>query len=205
MMREQPKEWCSLGNPVSAHPCDQIHTPCDNSPGHPGKTTFLKFMLTQLISAGQVVLLCDSYEVYLFYHGQVYLRLTVFGFGELPRHQHMRYCPIWALIDMDYNDHRPPITSTSNIWPIQASPPNPIQWKLWVKQNTAAVWGMPLWNMEELMQGYVFSLSSLSAINPGCVVQRRFVTDCPSSLLQFTSPSPVQQLSKQTGEVPPAP
>lgn len=39
-----------------------------------GKTTFLKFVLARLISAGQVVLLCDNTEVYLFYHGQVYFQ-----------------------------------------------------------------------------------------------------------------------------------
>ena len=127
-------------------------------------------MLARLISAGQVVLLCESYDVYLFYHGRVYYRLTESGFGELPERQHMQYCPIWTLIDVDFKDRGPPISATSDIWPIQVSSPNPARWKLWVKQYKASVLGMPLWNMKELMEGYVFSLFSLSAIDPGHVV-----------------------------------
>ena len=34
----------------------------------PGKTTFLNFMLTRLISAGQLVLLCEDSEFHLFYN-----------------------------------------------------------------------------------------------------------------------------------------
>jgi len=126
----------------------------------PGKTTFLKLMLARLISADQVVLLCDSINTYLFYQGRVYTRLTQFGIGSLPKHQEIPYCPVWALIDVDFNDRGPPLSSTSNVWPIQASSPNPIRWKSWQKQYGAAELGMPLWNEEELMAGYVFSLFS---------------------------------------------
>src|SRR5258708_10563390 len=76
----------------------------------PGKTTFLKFMLARLISARQVVLLCDSSDVHLFYRGQVYFRSAMFGFGGLPKRRRTPYCPIWALIDMDYQHQGPPIT-----------------------------------------------------------------------------------------------
>ena len=137
----------------------------------PGKTTFIKFMLARLISAHQVVLLYSNFKVHLFYHGQVYTRPAESGFDYLPRHQKTRYCPIWALIDVDSRDQGPPITPDDNIWPIQMSCPNPVRWKSWRKQNRAVLLGMPLWNMEELMEGYVFSQFSFSAIDPGHAVR----------------------------------
>ncbi len=144
--------------------------PCATTHQHisPGKTTFLKFMLVRLISARQVVLLCNSTAVHLFYRSQVYSRLMMVGcFEDLPQRKGAPYCPIWALIDVDYQGHGPPISSSSNIWPIQSSSPNPIRWKHWKKQNGAAMLGLPLWKMEELMEGHVFGLFSLSTIDPG--------------------------------------
>jgi hypothetical protein len=136
-----------------------------------GKAAFLNFMLTQLISAGQVVLLCNASEIYLFYCGQVYSRLTVSSFYELPKRKGTRYCPIWTLIDADFKNEGPPLTHESNTWPIHAAPPNPIQWKAWQKQYQSALWGMPLWDMEELIEGYVPGLFPISAIDPGHVVR----------------------------------
>ncbi len=155
-----------IGASLRSLPCATTHQRI-----FPGKTTFLKFMLARLISARQVVLLCDSSDVHLFYRGQVYFRSAMFGFGGLPKRRRTPYCPIWALIDMDYQHQGPPITGSSNIWPIQASSPDPARWKHWHKQNGAALLGLPPWNMEELMKGYVFSLFSLSAINPGHVAR----------------------------------
>jgi hypothetical protein len=134
-----------------------------------GKTIFPNFMLAQLISAHQVVLLCDASTIYLFYHNQVYSRPTASGFSGLPARKGTLYCPIWALIDMDCVDKGPPIVDASNIWPIQTSS-NPTQWNLWLRHNQAALLGMPLWDMKELTEGYVFGLFSLSAINPGNAV-----------------------------------
>ena len=132
----------------------------------PGKSLFLMFMLVRLISAHQVVLLCGSSEVFLFYCGRVYSRPTASGLGELPRHQHEEYHPIWALVDVDYIGQGPPITNLSNIWPIQASSPNPVLWKAWSKQTNASILGMPRWNTEDLIKGFVFSLFSLPLIRP---------------------------------------
>ena len=126
----------------------------------PGKTTFLKFVLAQLISAGQAVLLCDNYNVWLFYRGKVHFRPVDSSFRSLPKKT--PYCPIWALIEVDYQDHGPPFHLGSNIWPIQASSPNPIRWRSWHKQNNAALWEIPLWGMEDLMSGYAFDLFLLS-------------------------------------------
>jgi hypothetical protein len=146
-------------------------------------------MLVQLISADQVVLLYDTSETYLFYSGEVYEQPRQSGFKNLPEN-HRPHFPVWALIDMDFGDRGPPITSSSDIWPVQASS-NSVQWKSWSKQFGAAELGMPLWNMEELMKGYVSSFFSLSAIDPGHVVQQRFVAESPSPFPQFTSSAPV--------------
>ena len=87
-----------------------LTVPCATTHQHisPGKTTFLKFMFMQLISARQVILLCDSTDVRLFYCGQVYPWLMMFGFRNLPKHQGALYFPIWALIDVDYQGQGPP-------------------------------------------------------------------------------------------------
>ena len=132
---------------------------------------FLNFMLARLVSARQVVLLCDGFEIRLLYQGQVYSRPSESGFRHLPKHSKKPYCPIWALIDVDFKGKEPFIPPDSNVWPIQASSPNPARWKSWAKQFISAVWGMPLWDMRELNEGCVFGFSPLSAIDPGHIVR----------------------------------
>ena len=111
-------------------------------------------MLAKLISAQEVVLMCDSVLIYLFYRGELYHRPLSGGFIFLPTPPLRKYYPIWALIDVTYL-HEPPIVESSNIWPVQTSSPNPIQWNSWRKHNNAALFGMRLWNMDELLLGYV--------------------------------------------------
>ena len=137
----------------------------------PGKTIFLKFMLARLISAGQVALLYKTPKIYLFYRGGVYSQNKSEGFNYLPWRPRTGYCPIWALIDGDYEGEGISLGGDSAIWPIHATSPNPKRWKEWLKQNNGAILGMPLWNVEELVEGCVFSLFSLSAIDPGHVIR----------------------------------
>ena len=159
-----------------------------------GKTIFLTFMLAQLVSAHQVVLYYSPNRIVLFYRGEVYTRSSQYGFDDLPRHPEVSYCPVWTFIDMDYLDGPPPMTPESKVWPIQASSPIPSRWKSWRKQTGAALLGMPLWNMEELVMRYVFALFPLFATDPGHAVLWRFVADRPP-------PSPRSlRVSKRTGE-----
>ena len=104
--------------------------------------------------------LCDNSELYLFYCGQVYFNLMESRI-TLPRSR-FGY-PIWTLIDVDFQDREPPyaITGRKHVWPIQTSSPNPARWKHWSERNEAAILGMPLWSMEELVKGYVFNLFPL--------------------------------------------
>jgi hypothetical protein len=135
-----------------------------------GKTMFLNFLLARLISARQVVLLHNISKVYLFYRGQVYSRLEVSGLKNLPKRLETGYYPLWLLIDVDTRGQEPIIPGGPELWPIQACSPNHLQWKPWKKQFGAAEWGMPLWDMEELMEGYVSGLFPLPTIDPSHVV-----------------------------------
>ena len=144
------------GSPTRSSPHTMTHRPAHS----PGKTTFLIFMLARLISAHQVVLLCGNAKIHLFYRGQVYYQPAESDF-TLPRSLYDH--PIWSLIDVDFKDREPPesITGIRSVWPIQTSSPNPVRWKYWSKQAEAAILGMPLWTMEELVKGYVFNLFPL--------------------------------------------
>jgi hypothetical protein len=136
-------------------------------------------MLARLISVNQVVLLCLSTQLFLFFDGKVYTRGDL-NLWHLPKHS--RGQSMWTLADMDSEQQGPHFNKAHRIWPIQASSPDPNRWKTWIKQFGAGMLGMPLWNMEELMKGYV-----ISCFLPGHVVwQGKLVTDC-SRPLQFTS------------------
>lgn len=113
-------------------------------------------MLVRLISAGQVVLMRHSSEIYLFYRGRVYSQSVVPGTWGLPKRSQMEYCHIWTLFDVDFESKEPQPGSHPDTWPIQTTSPNPNRWKSWSKQARATLLGMPLWNMVELMKGYVF-------------------------------------------------
>ena len=141
----------------------------------------------RLISARQVVLMCLASVVYVFYQGQVYSRpVTSDYFYNLPVLKEAGYYPLWTLIDMGAKEEEPPLNKNIRVWPIQVAPPNPVRFKSWRRRYGAPLLGMPLWNMEELMQGYVFSWLFLSATDPGLVILSRLITDCPSPLIQFT-------------------
>ena len=130
----------------------------------PGKSNFLKFMLAWLLSAQQVVLLCNNDLTYLFYSGGVYSRPTAPAFMYLPVHQGEPDRSVWVVIDVDSSDHGPPVTGDLTVWPIQASSPKSIRWRIWRKQlPRTALWGMPLWNRKELLEGYAFSTFYLSS------------------------------------------
>src|ERR1700733_12149152 len=110
----------------------------------PGKSVFQNFMLAQLISAQQVVILFTSPQVYLFYQGQVYLRPATSNVDYLPCHTDAdEPWPIWTLIEVDYDEGGPPIEHNLDLWPIQTSSPAPICFELWKREYRASLFGMP--------------------------------------------------------------
>ena len=102
---------------------------------------------------------------------------------NLPKRK-TQYYPLWVLIDVDYENHGPPLAST-NVWPIQTSSPNSARWKAWRKQTGGALLGMPLWNMDELMKGYVFSLFSFLPSRSSLTVLRFLVYIFSPNLMTF--------------------
>ena len=160
------------------------------------------FMLVQLITAHQVVLLSNTRKDYLFYRGQVYSRPPEAGYENLPENQQTNYSPVWALVSTDSVERAPTISRKSNIWPIQASSPNPIRWRAWTKQLGAALLGMPLWTMEELTTGYALSLFSLSVIDSD---QSPVSSLTDLRLLQVTPSARLRQVSRISRGIPPAP
>jgi hypothetical protein len=130
-----------------------------------GKTNFLKFMLARLISARQVVLLCDNSDTYLFYRGSVHSRPTEpNGFKNIPT-RNKGYYPVWTLVDFDPQDREPPLIRSTGVSPVQASSPNPIRFQSWAKKNGAALLRIPVWSVDDLVAGYDFSQLPLSAVD----------------------------------------
>lgn len=112
-------------------------------------------MLIRLLSASQVVLLCNTTIIHLFFNGHAYSRPASSGFHYLPRHPGFDNLAPWALIDVDFQDVGAPLDNDSDVWPIQVSDPNPIRWRSWLERFGGVEWGMPLWNLEDLLRGCV--------------------------------------------------
>ena len=109
-------------------------------------------MLAQLILAKQAVLLVFPTQLYLFYCGKAYYRNDL-DFNTIPlRGIRGR---MWALINSDSKKEGVVLDVGFRIWPIQASSPRPERWKSWITQFNGNLWGMPLWEMDELNKGYV--------------------------------------------------
>ncbi|KAF8893281.1 hypothetical protein CPB85DRAFT_1330806 [Mucidula mucida] len=119
-----------------------------------GKTLFLWYALIRLITLGQLVIFAQSDERFLFYNGTVYSA----GANDRPalpvfRGDKVKPKPfIWTLIDAD-GGIVPPHLVHSPCFPVQASAPNPICYKQWMKQRCGARLSLPLWSRKELWQG----------------------------------------------------
>jgi len=137
-------------------------------------------MLAHLLSAKEVVLLYDPYQILLFFRGKVYQRPAKSGLSFLPMPPIGFYYPIWMMVHV-IGLQVPSIPESLRFWLVQTSSLNPIQWSSWVKHNQAGLFGMSLWDMLELIAGYILACSSLSAI------WWNLLTDCP-----FPSSLPLQ-------------
>jgi hypothetical protein len=104
-------------------------------------------MLVRLISASQIILLCGPTSAFLFYSGTVYRRQTTADLSDLPEREG-GYRPLWTLIDLDSVKQGQPL----DLIQISGRSRHALdQWELWSKQCRAALFGLPLWNTEELM------------------------------------------------------
>jgi hypothetical protein len=137
----------------------------------PGKTIFLNFILARLISARQVVLVYDGTRLRLFLPGQSILSSGGVRFRySSSRSKHT----ILSHMDVDRRRQPEPRATYPNGIKSLADPdvlPGPPSMEVVAEAVQRCSVGVPLWDMEELMEGYVFSLLSLSAIDPGHVVR----------------------------------
>ena len=151
---------------------------------HPGKTTFLAFMLAQLIMAEQVVLIVSPPQLFLFYQGEVY-RNDGLNFMDIPECGPEKR--IWALIDPC---GQVVLNLRFKIWPLWASSPCPDRWRPWIGRFCGLRLGMQLWTLEELNKWYVvhFFCTTIHVI---CRESSRIFTD---SSPQFAPPVVFQRL-----------
>ncbi|TFK73737.1 hypothetical protein BDN72DRAFT_893700 [Pluteus cervinus] len=114
-----------------------------------GKTTWLWFMLVSIIACRRPVLFHTSNTgTQPFHDGQIY------RISENP-HPFLQNTITYALIDVDLNLGPPPgylVPENEDTFPIQASSPNKEKYDRWTKQRNPGVWGMPLWENEELLR-----------------------------------------------------
>ncbi|KAL5480206.1 hypothetical protein ACEPAI_1476 [Sanghuangporus weigelae] len=121
-----------------------------------GKTTWLWFMLIYLLTLKKNVALHTKGRTYLFYHDRVYIASSGPDVTWPPSTAVRDR--IWCLIDSDERVGPPPSYLTSKdegrIFPVHAAPPNPARYYKWFKQRGGVVIGMPLWNEEEIIEGF---------------------------------------------------
>ncbi|GJJ07149.1 hypothetical protein Clacol_001349 [Clathrus columnatus] len=112
---------------------------------------------------GQPVALSMGDTLYLFYDNNVWspknrntLPFPIAKKVEDLRTEHRPF--LFVLIDQDVSasEPGPDLVFGDDIFPIQASSPNPSHFKRWAKTRNAAMWGLPLWNKTELNMAYAF-------------------------------------------------
>ncbi|KAG6820340.1 hypothetical protein H0H93_002000 [Arthromyces matolae] len=120
-----------------------------------GKTFFLFYLLVQLLRRHQHVVFYirgiaylfspqeDGYDIYKVYPNE---------HPELPPCELNAF--VWSLIEVLPTQSVPPLlVSLQQSFPIMAPSPNGALYRDWKKQREARLWGMPLWNHDELLEG----------------------------------------------------
>ncbi|RDB20043.1 hypothetical protein Hypma_013107 [Hypsizygus marmoreus] len=120
-----------------------------------GKTTWLYYILVQLLRELEVVILATRGLIIVFYHDGVYhLVNTSVSWLDLPRPSGLLRRPIWCLIDPDKEVKEPPAALTApSIFPVEAASLNAGRYSAWMKQREGRMWALPLWSHEELQAG----------------------------------------------------
>lgn len=120
----------------------------------PGKSTWLYFLLVYLLARGDDILFYIPGRFLLFRGDQVHKssHITVVpkSTASTPGSQ------TWCLIDPDGPLETPPrvLFEGGRLFPIQACSPNREKIQGWFKQRRPIVYGMPLWNRQDLLAGY---------------------------------------------------
>lgn len=124
-----------------------------------GKTLFLYYLLVRLLQRKQVVLFSLNGErLYLFFHNEVYtvsvMTLTQAIDVSLPIPiSYSSKVFIWSLFDIRQPREPESFLVTYPCLPVQTASPNPIRYKIWNKEHSPLLTGLPLWTRDELAQG----------------------------------------------------
>ena len=121
-----------------------------------GKTTWLWFLLVALLSNGDDVIFSSGERFRLFHGERVYITTNPL---KIPSSSKAPERPLWCLIDADFQLHTPVslIAGNGARFPILACPPSGEWYRAWFDQRLPVVWGMPLWNQQDLLAGYACS------------------------------------------------
>ncbi|KAF8525778.1 hypothetical protein BU17DRAFT_62351 [Hysterangium stoloniferum] len=116
-----------------------------------GKTLFLFYLLVRLLQQKQNVLFSlDGRQLFLFFHDAVYLAKA--GMDPIPPTA-KPLSPnvfIWSLFDISARQEPPFPLLSCYCFPVQTASPDPVRYKIWTKETTALIAGLPLWTREEL-------------------------------------------------------
>ena len=103
----------------------------------------------------------DGFVLHLFNDDKVY-QSTAFKIreeGDLPRPKSTSNVFLWSLFDTRGIKEPEPFLTLPPCLPVQATLPDPGQYKTWHKELFPLVTGLPLWTREELVAGYVLPMS----------------------------------------------
>ncbi|KAJ3497409.1 hypothetical protein NLJ89_g10352 [Agrocybe chaxingu] len=125
-----------------------------------GKTLFQYYLLVRLLQQKQLVLFSlDGEWLYLFYHHGVYTvtmpTLAAVQPGlQLPEPTSMSSNVfIWSLFDIQKREEPDLLFVTQPCLPVQTASPDPCRYKIWDKERSPLLAGLPLWSRDELAQG----------------------------------------------------
>ncbi|GJJ07082.1 hypothetical protein Clacol_001281 [Clathrus columnatus] len=188
-----------------------------------GKTYFLWYALIRFIKQGQPVALFTGDTLFLFYGNHVRSpKKTTPIYFPIPKEatDTTEHKPIlFVLIDHDTStsEPTPDLVYGEDIFPIQASPPNPQQFRRWAKRRNAGIWGLPLWNEAELniafrlqpkypkfkteLEGGLTSSTGSSSTNPGVLEAKETLEKWVDKKNRFLQDLEKDDSSTKTAEI----
>ena len=135
-----------------------------------GKTVLLVYLLVYFLQHGQVVLYSPHATLsILFYHDGVYMAAPGYAHNFLPKPKPGSRAFIWSLFEAEVGESMAFAHRSGVLFPIQAPSPNP-KYYSWRNYRRPPITALPLWDREELKQGYVSSIPSwsiLTILSPG--------------------------------------
>ncbi|EDR10212.1 uncharacterized protein LACBIDRAFT_318388 [Laccaria bicolor S238N-H82] len=124
-----------------------------------GKTLFLYYLLVRLLQQKQKVLFSPDGEVlYLFNDDHVYESSTseIKTSRHLPKSKSTSKIFLWSLFDIEEAMEPKGFLTRRPCLPVQATSPDPSQYKTWREERYPLLTALPLWTDKELLAGLPF-------------------------------------------------